>query len=50
MVGVQKAHLTFLHCIAQAELNNVLMLDCEMGQWEEGGTVGGWVSVGQLGG
>ena len=31
------------------ELNKVMILACEIGQWEEGGTAGGWKSVGQLG-
>ena len=31
-------------------MNKVVMVACGMGQWEEGGVVGGWVSVGQLGG
>ena len=30
------------------EVNKVLMLACGMGQLEEVGTLGGWVSVGQL--
>ena len=50
MVGVLKSYLTFLHCMTQVELNMILLLACGMQQWKEGVTVGGWLSVRQLGG
>ena len=31
-----------------SELNKILMLACEMGHWDEGGTVVAWVSVAHL--
>ena len=51
MVGVQKSHLNFFATWYNlTELNKVLMLACEMSQFEGGIIVEGWISVGPLGG
>ena len=55
VVWVQQSHLAFFFTAWHklTELKKVLMVwhsACGLGQWAEGGKVGCWVSVGQLGG